>query len=792
MYLRILKKDLKRKKTMNAIVLIFIVLASMFIASSANNLLTVATALDEYFELADVPDYWYATPYQEEAERLRAFVRENGYGLNSVELVQIDPRDILVDGECLEYGNTVVLSDPRGSKVFDGEGKEITQVGDGEIYIPAGIFNSEKDDFREGAVIEIEFEGEKKSFVLKGVTKDALFGSSMMGMTRFLVSEGDFEFFNRDGQTKFVSLSVYSDDPDYMEKFNEIDLRTTMNVDRAGIKMMYIMDTLTAAVVLVVSICLILISMVILRFTIHFTLSEEFREIGVMKAVGIPDYKIRGLYIVKYLAISTAGSVIGLILSVPFGSLLIGSVSKNIIISGENKFFVNVLCAVATAGTVVLFCYFCTRKIRGFSPIDAVRSGQTGEHFHKKSVIKLSSVHLAPVVFMAVNDILSGMKKYISMVLIFTLGLLLIIIPINTINTLKSDGLITLFNMADCDLAISQELLFSADGKNKEMIYEKLKEVKEFLRENQIEADVFQEIMFRLNISRMEISQGEISIREKKSSSLAFLGVGGVTTDQYTYLRGTAPSEKGEVAISYITADKIGAAIGDTVEIDFGGKTKKFIVTAINQSMNNLGEGIRFYEGEEIDFDLAVGSFAIQILYRDNPDRETEKERKELLKQEYNETDVFSAGEYINYMIGDVAGQLEGVKSLILGVVLCINILVALLMIKSFITREKGEIAVLKAIGFKNTSLVAWQSLRIGIVLCVSILLGTLISKPLTKLTVQPVFRMMGAYSIEFEIVPIEVYVLYPFVLLLATVLAAVLGATQLRKITASETSNIE
>lgn len=792
MYLRILKKDLKRKKTMNAIVLIFIVLASMFIASSANNLLTVATALDEYFELADVPDYWYATPYQEEAERLRAFVRENGYGLNSVELVQIDPRDILVDGECLEYGNTVVLSDPRGSKVFDGEGKEITQVGDGEIYIPAGIFNSEKDDFREGAVIEIEFEGEKKSFVLKGATKDALFGSSMMGMTRFLVSEGDFEFFNRDGQTKFVSLSVYSDDPDYMEKFNEIDLRTTMNVDRAGIKMMYIMDTLTAAVVLVVSICLILISMVILRFTIHFTLSEEFREIGVMKAVGIPDYKIRGLYIVKYLAISTASSVIGLILSVPFGSLLIGSVSKNIIISGENKFFVNVLCAVATAGTVVLFCYFCTRKIRGFSPIDAVRSGQTGERFHKKSVIKLSSVHLAPVVFMAVNDILSGMKKYISMVLIFTLGLLLIIIPINTINTLKSDGLITLFNMADCDLAISQELLFSADGKNKEMVYEKLKEVKEFLRENQIEADVFQEIMFRLNISHEEISQGEIPIQEKKSSSLAFLGVGGVTTDQYTYLRGTAPSEKGEVAISYITADKIGAAIGDTVEIDFGGKTKKFIVTAINQSMNNLGEGIRFYEGEEIDFDLAVGSFAIQILYRDNPDRETEKERKELLKQEYNETDVFSAGEYINYMIGDVAGQLEGVKSLILGVVLCINILVALLMIKSFITREKGEIAVLKAIGFKNTSLVAWQSLRIGIVLCVSILLGTLISKPLTKLTVQPVFRMMGAYSIEFEIVPIEVYVLYPFVLLLATVLAAVLGTTQLRKITASETSNIE
>ena len=782
MYLRTLKKDLKRKKTMNAIVLIFIVLAAMFIASSANNMFTVSTALDEYFEMAKVPDYWYATPYKEEAERFSAFAKENGYGLSAVELIQIDPRDILVDGNRFEYSNSIVLSGTHGSMVFDGEGREIKQVEDGEIYIPAGIFSSEKYNFCAGTVIEIIFGEEKKSFVLKGSTKDALFGSSMIGMTRFLISDRDFAFFDREGQTKFVSLAVYGDDPDYMKKSNDLNLRTIMSVDRNGIKMMYIMDMLIAAVVLVVSICLILISMVILRFTIHFTLSEEFREIGVMKAVGIPDLKIRGLYIVKYLAISAFGAGVGLILSVPFGRLLIESVSKNIILPSENKFWINILCAVITAGIVVLFCYFCTRKIRNFSPIDAVRSGQSGERFHKKSIIQLSRVRFTPVVFMAVNDILSGMKKYLSMVLIFTLGLLLILIPVNTINTLKSDGLITLFNMADCDLAISQELLFSANGKNKEMIDEKLKTVREFLQKNGIEAEVFQEIMFRLNISR----------EGKKNSSLAFPGVGGVTTDRYVYLEGTPPKGKGEVALSYITADKIDAAIGDTVEIDFGEQTKKFIVTAINQSMNNLGEGIRFYEGEEIDFNLAAGSFAIQILYKDNPDKETIQEREELLKQKYRDTDVFSAGEYISYMIGDVAGQLEGVKSLILGIILCINILVALLMVKSFITKEKGEIAMLKAIGFSNTSLVMWQSLRIGIVLCVSILLGTLVCAPLSKLTVEPIFKIMGAYSIEFEIVPLEVYVLYPFAVLFATVLSAALGATQLRKISAAETSNIE
>ena len=58
MYLQILKKDLKRKRAMNVILLVFIILASMFMSSGVSNIITVTTALDSYFEMADVPDYW--------------------------------------------------------------------------------------------------------------------------------------------------------------------------------------------------------------------------------------------------------------------------------------------------------------------------------------------------------------------------------------------------------------------------------------------------------------------------------------------------------------------------------------------------------------------------------------------------------------------------------------------------------------------------------------------------------------------------------------------------------------
>ena len=131
---------------------------------------------------------------------------------------------------------------------------------------------------------------------------------------------------------------------------------------------------------------------------------------------------------------------------------------------------------------------------------------------------------------------------------------------------------------------------------------------------------------------------------------------------------------------------------------------------------------------------------------------------------------------------GDVVTKIQDIKYLILGIILCINSLVTVLMVKSFITKEKGEIAILKAMGFQNKYLVLWQALRIA----------TLLSTPLSQISIGPVFQVMGAQNITFEIIPLEVYVLYPSIVLCVTVLAGALTATQIRKISTSETSRSE
>lgn len=789
MYLQILKKDLRRKKTMNIILLIFIILAATFIACSANNMVSVTTALDSFFDKAEVPDYWFCTKGKKEVEKYEHFAKENQYDFRQQVFIQIDPKNVKVntgkrEGEKFQYSNSVCMSQLKDSaKLFDKNDKVIEEVKKGEIYLTADLFHNSPNHFKIGDEITITDSGKTRTFHIKGSMKDAMFGSSMLGKTKFLVSGEDYRYFNEENAGKFYSVMTYTEDGKFLERFNKLELNMFFSVNRSGLRVLYIMDMVTAAVMLVVSICLILISMVILRFTINFTMSEEFREIGVMKAIGICNPKIRGLYITKYFAVSMVGGITGFFLSIPFGKLLLQKLSQNIILPGSSNYFINLVCAFSVVVIVLLFCYFCTGKIKRFSPIDAIRNGENGERYSRKGIIHLNKSRFPAVLFLACNDILSNIRRFAAMLVIFTLGILLIIIPINTINTLKSDKLLSWFSMAECDHVISMEQLLNTDSNNLALVEDTLEEVKGKLSGKGIKADVFQEIMFRMNIS----------YKGKRMSSLSNQGVGGVTTDMYTYLEGSAPQNNNEVGISHIVSDTVGAKIGDTVVIRNGETERQYMVTAIYQTMNNMGEGIRFYQEEELDYTYAAGSFGIQIKYKDNPDKKELEERKEILKDFFPDVKVFTPGEYVGHMIGgDVITKIQDIKYLILAIILCINTLVTVLMVKSFLTKEKGEIAMLKALGFQNISLVVWQALRIGLILFFATILATLFSTPLSQVSIGPVFRIMGAQNITFEIIPLEVYVLYPLVVLCVTILAGIMTATQIRKISTSEASRAE
>ena len=789
MFFDILKRDLKRKKTMNVIILLFVVLSVMFISSSVMNLTAMTGSLDSFFDKAGVGDYVVfersggtvkVADAVKNADGVTDFKQEECIFLSEHKFVgHVKENDS-------QNANTslVCCLSHQIQRYFDGSDNEITEVADGEVYVRQSLLDNS--NAKIGDKVELTVADVTRTFTVKDTLKDAMLGSRMMGNARFLISENDYKAFEKAEPLEpylFYLSFMETDDIPVLEKaLNDCDA-IAFSLDRSLLKFTYIMEMIVVGILLVVSIALILIAVVILRFTISFTLSEEFRQIGIMKAIGIPDGKIRSLYLVKYLAISVLGATIGLTLSFPFGSMLLKMVSQSIVMENGNSLLLGIICAAAVVCIIVLFCYLSTRKVKKFTPVDAVRSGTTGERYKKKGVIKLGKKPVRPVFFMAVNDILSSPKRFLIMLFTFFVGISMLMVGLNISSTMTSSKMLNWINMAQCDAALVEsgtiEKYMVADGREK--LNQKISEIESDLSEKGWEADCFVEV-----ISTVIVTKGDTELKTN--------GVEGInmTPDEYMYLEGTAPQNKNEIAMSYIVADKLGAQIGDTVTVKTPDGETECMITAIYQTMMSVGNNIRLYPGQTYSFQNLVGLNDFQIRFHDAPSSAEIEKRIKTIKEMYPDSNVMTAGDYVDYCVGGVGGMMDGVTGLLFPVIILIDILVAVLMEKSFLTKERGEIAMLKAIGFKNRSIILWQTLRIAIVMIAAVLLSIALADPIGKLTTGGIFQMMGAKNIVFDMDIFKTFVIYPAIILAATVFSVFITALSIRKVNSNEINSVE
>ena len=111
---------------------------------------------------------------------------------------------------------------------------------------------------------------------------------------------------------------------------------------------------------------------------------------------------------------------------------------------------------------------------------------------------------------------------------------------------------------------------------------------------------------------------------------------------------------------------------------------------------------------------------------------------------------------------------------------------------KSFLTKERGEIACLKALGFRDSSIVFWQTLRVFIVMLISTVIAILLNNPVCQISVGGIFKSMGAKKIIFDPNVLESYVIYPAIIIAATLFGVFLTAMSVKNISANEINSIE
>ncbi len=795
MTFRILKKDLRRKKSINLILLLFIFLSVTFIAGSLNNFSIIQRGIDNFMEQSGLADFHIMTiegslvQDGKKNEEIEKFLQDNAHVTNFItdeQLFLTKKQTKCKDGTHLELNSTVILCrfDVKSQKFFKEDDKELTQMENGTIYLSKKCL--EKNDLKKGDELTICTEnGFEKTFTIMGDFKDAFLGSDMMGSERMLVSKADYKQLKEESGLPDGKLySVNCDDLELFEtSYHNQSFNVLFGADRKLIKTSYVLETVIAAVILSVSICLIAIALIMLKFTIVFTVNEDYREIGIMKAIGMEDSVIRRLYTVKYFVLALAGALCGFAASIPFSRFLVQQSTEKLVIQYRGsgilfQFAVSIVIAVL----VTLSGYHSTRKIKKMTPMDAIRRGNNGERFRKKGLFRLQGSRRNPTTFLAYNDVMSEIRKYLVLAITGMLGVWLVVMPVNTINTLRSDGLLEWFGTQKCDFFLVDEekiseLMLSGE---RQKYYDYMEEIRQHLKEQEIFTKrAYTEVFFRLKVRK----------GDKSFQSFSLQGLN-TRMEDYFYDEGTAPVYENEIAMTHIVAEKIGAGLGDTVYVYNNGKEEPYLVTALYQSMNNMGEGIRFTEKANLDYQAVAGGFGIQV--------ELEDKQAELLpmidkvKEVLPEMEVQTVPEFIDHMVGGVSERLDSLKIMILALVVTINILVVVLMQKMFLVREKGEMGMMKAIGFSDAAIIAWQTKRVLLALFVGIAAGTLTGTYFSEFTAGKVFQLMGAARIVFVVNLLEVYVVYPLVLLFAVAIASLFTMQRVRKITVQEVNDMD
>lgn len=596
MFFRILKRDLWRKRTMNVILSLFIILATMFLASSVSNLSAVMGAVDYFMEISKVPDYFTVAlkdgsedaiaDYLAGSSDVAEYEVMNGFIVTNERISILKAADKKADK--YERTNTLaVQAVPENfMRVFDRDDNPI-QLENGEIAFCK--VEAEANHLSVGDQVSICVGEVEQKFTIAAITKDVVFGSSMMGYKRLLITSEDFE---------------------------------------------------------------------------RFTMQEDYREIGIMKAIGMREAGIRGVYMVKYVGLSIVGAVIGLAFSFPFGELLLERAIVNLVVErAGGSYPVHITCAVGVVGIVLAFCYLSTGKLRRFSAIDAIRNGSTGERYQVKNPLKLwRRKRMNPRLYLACNDILSAPKRFLVLLVTFCIGTMLILLPLAALHTLKGEQIITMFGIASSDVYI--DMGHGDDyvaAKRVEVIQADLDELEKTMRAHGIAAKTGTDVGYLIPCYADD--------PEELYNHMTLQAIGSWERS-YALLDGREPVYANELMITERTAEEMGVSIGDTVYFKYPDEAEEYVITGTYQSMMDMGYGYRVLHSGALSIDteakrvfldarelsLTVKEYELLLLLAKNPGKTL---HKDFLFQQIWGIDSFSENQTLTVHIKTLRDKIE-------------------------------------------------------------------------------------------------------------------------------------
>ncbi|MDO4491256.1 MAG: ABC transporter permease [Lachnospiraceae bacterium] len=651
---RLINNEIKNQKLLSVSTVIFMAVSSMLMVLSLTLFVNLLGSVSNLMEEAKTPDYLQMHAGEMEEQELICFAGEHP----EIEAWQIS-RFLNLDNNSLFLGEENLVGNTQDNGLcVQGEqfdylldmDNEIPVVHPGEVYVP--VCYRQMYDLSVGDIMTM---GEEQ-LEIAGFLRDSQMNSMMASSKRFLVCAEDYDRLTAVGSQEYLieyRLTEGSDLDAFAAEYSKAGLPSNgPAITKALIKLMNALsDGIMIFVIFLVGISILLISLLCIGYITSLGVERDRKEAGMLKALGISNKKIRGIYLAKYILFAGVGGGLGfgtaLLLSKPLGRSLkelYGPSPQGAVTVGISL----VICIL-----IQLCILLCIRRIlKKNEKITVVEALFHGRDFRGKS----------------------EKSQMVMIGLVTALCAMLSLIPQNLYTTLAAPEFVSYMGIGTAELRM--------DIRQSEDIENRTQAVVETMEED---ADIKEYVALKTTSCAATVSGGEqIHLLVETGDHSVF---------PVSYTEGREPVKEGEIALSVLQAADLEVGLEDSVSVG----NEQARVCGLYSDITNGGKTAKMCVLPKTCRDTKPMWSILYVTLTDP----SEKEQWVSRYREYG-AEVVDIAEYVQATYGPTIHQVDRAKTMALGIAVVIVFVVVLLFVSLLLEKNRWSISLQKALGFKT------------------------------------------------------------------------------------------
>jgi len=694
---------------------------------------------------------------------------------------KVESRDVLLlEGTSFRYGDTdlsitTLLLDAEAERSVSPLQliEQLPTESDRDLYLPYSLQTDGR--YALGDTFTLHYLDRAYEFRVAGFFETTMYGTHNMGVLKLLLPHASYERIasDLDGHADAIQLSVVlADGEQASQLYRDFKKQHSDQVGEGG-DSYWILDiqtakyasTITVNIVAMILVAfaavMIIVSLIVIKFRVTNSIEDGMVNLGVLKAVGYTNRQIITSINLQFLLITCCAGIVGVGLSylvLPALGLIIASLT-GLIWSQRFSWSIDTISVMAVVLLVLAVTGSAAYRIRKLFPVTALRGGLT-THSFRRNHFPLDRAKGGLSVLLAGKTIFANRKMSI------TIGLIMAAVTFAAV--------------------FSIVLYYNIAVNNTAFVHLTGVETSDVIVVGKPEADseeLLAAIQDQEGVSKVVLWDGLNAIIDGQSF---FTRV----SDDYSKLEnhgvyeGRYPIHDNEIVISWLIADQLDKSIGDTVEVTLGESTRTYLVTGLNQSINNMGL-VAYLPLVGLQQQLPQYEGKVFNVYMDDLEPTAYMER---MIREHGAliSEIVDIEETLASQMSVYSSIMYVVMVLILAITTLVVVLILYLVIKTMIIKRKKEYGIQKASGYTTWQLMNQVALSfvpiVALGVAVGCLLGSLYTNPLLSILLSGA----GVKNVSFTIDLTSIIVLCGGVVVLAY-LVSVLVSRRIRRISPYE-----